>query len=110
MQGRVAFPGAERRRRERVARSDTRWLLAWLAVFVGGFVMLLAAHKVYRLTGPHPDVSAFVRMLKHYSRWLIPGQKGRHSSQMIPVPAMPPDSHYAGSSRTSGQEAQRANA
>src|SRR5262247_1280260 len=110
MQGRVAFPDAGRRRRESVARSDARWLLVWLAVFVAGFLALVAAHRIYRLTGPHPDVTAFVRMLKHYSRWLIPGQKGRRSSQFIPVPARLPDPHYASSSRTSGQEAQRGNA
>ena len=89
-------------------RSDVRWLLAWLAVFAAAILALLAAHQVYRLTGPHPQVTVFIRQLKHQARWLIPGLKGRRSSQLVPAPAAPPPPHYAGSSSTNGQAAQRA--
>lgn len=92
--------------RERAQRSDTRWLMAWLAVFAAATIGLLAAHQIYRITGPHPAVTAFVRSLKHYARWLIPGQKGRRSSQLVPLPVP----HYADASDASGHDAQRANA
>ena len=90
--------------RERVQRSDTRWLMAWLAVFAAATIGLLAAHQIYRITGPHPAVTAFVRSLKHYARWLIPGQKGRRSSLLVPLPVP----HYANASGASGHDAQRA--
>jgi hypothetical protein len=90
--------------RERVQRSDTRWLMAWLAVFAAATIGLLAAHQIYRITGPHPAVTAFVRSLKHYARWLIPGQKGRRSSLFVPLPVP----HYANAPDASGHDAQRA--
>ncbi len=93
-----------------MARSDLRWLLAWTAVFAAAIFALMAARQVYRLTGPHPQMTVFIRKLKHHARWLIPGLKGKRSSQLIPAPSAPPLPHYAGSSRTSGQSAQRANA
>ena len=86
--------------RERVQRSDTRWLMAWLAVFAAATIGLLAAHQLYRITGPHPAVTAFVRSLKHYAR----GQKGRRSSLLVPLPVP----HYANASGASGHDAQRA--
>jgi hypothetical protein len=91
-----------------VARSDARWLLVWVAVFLAAVLGLLAAHQVYRMTGPHPQVTVFIRRLKHHARWLIPGLKAKRSSQLAP-PAREPPPHYAGSSRASGQAAQRAN-
>jgi hypothetical protein len=109
MQDRVALERITRKHREVVARSDVRWLLAWLAVFAAAILTLLAAHQVYRLTGPHPQMTVFIRKLKHHARWLIPGLKSRRSSQLLPPPATPPPPHYAGSSSTSGQVAQRAN-
>ena len=90
-----------------VARSDVRWLLAWLAVFAASILALLAAHQVYRMTGPHPQMTVFIRKLKHHARWLIPGLKGRRS-ELVPTPTGPQPPHYAGSSSTSGQVAQRA--
>jgi len=91
--------------RERVQRSDTRWLMLWLAAFAAATIGLLAAHQIYRMTGPHPAVTAFVRSLKHYARWLIPGQKGRRTSQLVPLPVP----HHATASETSGHDTQRAN-
>jgi hypothetical protein len=109
MWDRVALRETRHTHREGVARSDLRWLLAWIAVFVASILLLLGAHQVYRWTGPHPQVTVFIRRLKHHARWLIPGLKGPRSSQ-LPVPAGRPPTHYAGSSRASGHSAQRANA
>ncbi len=104
---RAALSKTARNHRDRVARSDARWLLAWGAVFVAAILALLAAHQVYRLTGPHPQVTVFIRRLKHHARWLIPGLK-RRSSEVAPRFGGPNPPHYAGSSRASGQAAQRA--
>ncbi|HUE30714.1 MAG TPA: hypothetical protein VMR79_07555 [Verrucomicrobiae bacterium] len=58
-------------RRDDVARTDRRWLLAvavllvaWLGVFVG-------AAAIYRATGPHPRVSAFLHRVQHHARALL---------------------------------------
>ena len=96
--------------RERVQRSDTRWLIAWLAILAATIIGLLAAHQLYRFTGPHPAVTAFVRSLKHYARWLNPGQKGRRTSQLVPLPVPQGELHYAKASDASGHETQRSNA
>jgi hypothetical protein len=109
MQGRVALPRQGRTHWAAVVRSDVRWLLAWFAVFVAAIVMLLGAHQLYRLTGPHPEITVFIRRLKHHARWLIPGLKGPKSS-LLPAPFAPPPPHYASPSRASGQLPQRANA
>jgi hypothetical protein len=68
------MPSAHRRE---VARSDRRWLMAWAAIFLAMFGMLAGAHGIYRATGPHPEVTVFLRRVKHHARWLIPGLKGR---------------------------------
>jgi hypothetical protein len=108
MQERVAVPRREESHRQRVQRSDTRWLMAWLAMFLGAALGILAAHQLYRLTGPHPVITGFIRSLKHYARWIIPGQKSRRTSQLIPPPVVHPEPRYA-DSPASGHEAQRAN-
>ena len=108
MQDPVALPRASRTHREGVARSDERWLLVWLAVFAASILGLLAAHQVYRLTGPHPQMTALIRRVKHYTRLIVPGLKARKTSQLAPPPTSPLP-HYAGSSAASGQVAQRAN-
>src|SRR5262249_59039883 len=93
MQDRVARPSVSprptvsRSHRAEAARSDARWLLAWAGVFVGLMVLILLAHQIYRLTGPHPLVTAFIRQLKHHSRWLIPGMKGKRAGTfLLPIP------------------------
>jgi hypothetical protein len=107
---RVADRPRELSHRERVQRSDTRWLLVWLGTFAAAMLAVLVAHQVYRFTGPHPAVTAFVRSLKHYARWLIPGQKGRRHPLPLAVPLPGQHPHYATSSDASGHAAQRANA
>jgi hypothetical protein len=77
--------------RVEVARADRRWLLAWGAIFVGTLLAFVLAHQVYRLTGPHPEMTTFIRSLKHEARWLIPGLKGKPnaSGSMLFVPPHP---------------------
>jgi len=100
--------------RDGVDRADRRWLAAWFGVFCAGIVLLAGVHRVYRLTGPHPYVQQFIRQLKHSSRWFIPGMKGPRPRSMLPgsAPVLEPTapSRYAGSTRASGHEAQRARA
>ena len=94
MQDRVARPTVSRSHRAEVARSDVRWLLAWIGVFAGSMLLIVAAHQVYRLTGPHPQVTAFIRQLKHHSRWLIPGMKGKRASiYLLPMSRLPIQPH-----------------
>jgi hypothetical protein len=91
--------------RVEVARADRRWLLAWAAIFVGTLLFLVAAHQIYRLTGPHPEVTVFIRALKHEARWLIPGLKKKPNAVPLFVPLHP---GISGASDRSGQAAHRA--
>jgi hypothetical protein len=105
----IAAPPRELSHRERVRRSDTRWLLAWLGVFAAAMLTVLVAHQLYRFTGPHPAVTSFLRSLKHYARWLVPGQKVRRHPLPLAVPLPGHQPHYATSSDASGHDAHRAN-
>ena len=72
-----------------MTRSDTRWLVAWLGIFASMMLLVIGAQQVYRATGPHPEVTAFVRQLKHHSRWLIPFMKGKRASEfLLPIPGL----------------------
>jgi len=94
MQERVAQATVSRSHRAEATRSDTRWLGVWLGVFAGLMLFIIGAHQVYRATGPHPAVTAFVRQLKHHSRWLIPFMKGKRSSEfLLPIPGLHLDLH-----------------
>ncbi len=73
--------GARTAHRAAVDRSDRRWLIAWTAAFVLFCTLMLGAYDVYTWCGPHPQVTAFVRRLKHETRWLIPGLKSRPHCQ-----------------------------
>ena len=94
MQERVAQATVSRSHRAEVARSDARWLGVWLGVFAGLMLFIIGAHQVYQTTGPHPAVTAFIRQLKHHSRWLIPGMKGKRASTfLLPIPELHLDLH-----------------
>ena len=94
MQERVAQATVSRSHRAEVARSDARWLGVWLGVFAGLMLFNIGAHQVYQATGPHPAVTAFIRQLKHHSRWLIPGMKGKRASTfLLPIPELHLDLH-----------------
>lgn len=90
--------------RREVARSDRRWLMAWAAIFLAMFGLLAGAHGIYRATGPHPEVTVFLRRVKHHARWLIPGLKGRpnwrgdvhlHGGHVRHHPRSPASGHVA---------------
>jgi len=91
--------------RDRIDRYDLRLLAAWLGVFCVGIALLAGAHRVYRLTGPHPHVRGFIRQLKHHARWFIPGLKGPRRDSFLPGVG---PVRYADRSGASGHDAQRA--
>jgi len=70
--------GAHRRD---VERDDRRMLILWAASFAAALGLFAAATQVYRFTGPHPQVTALIRQMKHQARWLIPGLKGRPNAK-----------------------------
>lgn len=51
---------------------DRRWLLAAVAVFGGTAVVLFVMRWLYRVTGPHPEVTLLVRRVKALARRLLP--------------------------------------
>jgi hypothetical protein len=62
--------------RDNIDRADRRWLAAWVGMFLTVMLLFVGMHRVYHLTGPHPQVQQLIRKLKHHSRWFIPGLKG----------------------------------
>ncbi|HJQ83167.1 MAG TPA: hypothetical protein VKA21_03765 [Candidatus Binatia bacterium] len=62
---------APKRRLDEDARVDRRWFIASAAVFVGSLGGLFGVHAVYRATGPHPEVTLFVRRIKLYANKLL---------------------------------------
>ena len=64
-------PDRRPRAEEEVKRSDRRWFLAALLVFTGSVGALFGAREVFRATGPHPEVTLFVRRLKSYANRLL---------------------------------------
>ena len=55
----AAHPEASHQRE--VRHSDRRWLLVVLLVFTAGIGAFVVARWVYHLTGPHPEITIFVR-------------------------------------------------
>jgi hypothetical protein len=64
-------PVSSRQQRE-VERADRRWFLAAAAVFTLSLGLFFGAHHVYRATGPHPQMTAFVRRLKGLAHRFLP--------------------------------------
>ena len=54
---------------------DRLWLATWVASFVGSLMIFFAVYGAYKATGPHPEVTVFLRAVRHEARWLIPGLK-----------------------------------
>ena len=73
----VPEPGRASRHLDEVEISDRRWLLVAFAVFAATLVLLFGAHMVYRATGPHPQVTVFVRRVKGLAHKFLPGWR-RH--------------------------------
>jgi hypothetical protein len=64
-----------------VARVDRRWLVTWVASFLGSLILFVLSYSVYKATGPHPEMTVFLRQLRHEARWFIPGLKQKpHAS------------------------------
>lgn len=55
-----------------VVQSDRRWFLVLAAGFVASFGGLFSLHAIYRATGPHPNVTIFLRSLKSQLSRLVP--------------------------------------
>lgn len=68
---RVSIPYAAHRERELV-RSDRRWLFVVVAAFVGSVGLLYGAYRIYKATGPHPEVTLFIRRAKYVAHWFLP--------------------------------------
>lgn len=55
-----------------VVQSDRRWFLVLAATFVASSAGLFSLHAIYRATGPHPNVTIFLRSVKRQLRRVIP--------------------------------------
>jgi hypothetical protein len=69
------------RHQREVLQVDRRWLMTWMASFVSSLVFVFGLYAIYKATGPHPEVTAFIRGLKHEVRWLIPGLKHKPNAR-----------------------------
>ncbi len=63
--------GGSRKWRDDLARTDRRWFLAAAAVFAGTLALFLGARVVYQATGPHAEVTVFIRRIKTYANKLL---------------------------------------
>ena len=67
----MAGGGSGKWRDDDVARTDRRWFLAAAAVFTGSLALFLGARVLYQVTGPHPEVTVFIRRIKSYANKLL---------------------------------------
>ena len=58
--------------RREVQRTDRRWLAVTASVFAFAVCLLAGAYGLYKTTGPHPQIRAFVRQVKHVARRFLP--------------------------------------
>jgi len=63
-------------------QADRRWLVVWTSLFIAWLAFSGILVVLYRVTGPHPEISAFVRRVKHEVRWLIPFRKIPRNKRM----------------------------
>lgn len=78
MHGQVKTAKDVSRAAREVERTDRRWFLAAAAVFTVSLAGALAAHRLYRATGPHPEVVLFLRRVRGYARRLLPRWRRLH--------------------------------
>lgn len=64
-----------------VHRIDRRWLITWLASFAASLALFFGLYAIYKATGPHPQVTVFLRAVRHEVRWLIPGLKKKPNAR-----------------------------
>jgi hypothetical protein len=87
---------------------DRRWLIAWLVTFVGSLSIFFAAYLIYKATGPHPQMTLFLRQIRHEVRWLIPGLKKKPNARPEDVRIEPHRRHATAAPHARiGQTAQR---
>jgi hypothetical protein len=55
-----------------VERTDRRWFLAAAVVFGVSLGVFFGAHRLYRATGPHPEIYSFFRRVRGFARRLLP--------------------------------------
>ena len=69
------------RHQREVLRIDRRWLVTWIVSFCGSLLLFSGAYAVYKATGPHPEMTVFLRAVRHEVRWLIPGLKRKPNAK-----------------------------
>lgn len=69
------------RHQREVLQIDRRWLVTWLVSFLGSLALFFGAYALYKATGPHPQVTVFLRAVRHEVRWLIPGLKRKPNAK-----------------------------
>ena len=79
--GMVGSRPVTRHQRE-VVELDRRWLMTWVASFVASLAIFSGVYGVYKATGPHPEMTVFLRALRHEIRWLIPGLKRKPNAKI----------------------------
>jgi len=67
------------RHQREVWQIDRRWLVTWVLSFVASLTLFFAVYGLYKVTGPHPQVTVFLRAVRHEVRWLIPGLKKKRN-------------------------------
>jgi hypothetical protein len=60
---------------------DRRWLVTWVLSFVLSLGIFFGSYAIYKATGPHPQVTALLRVIRHEVRWLIPGLKRKNNAK-----------------------------
>jgi hypothetical protein len=67
------------RHQREVWQIDRRWLVTWVVSFAASLALFFGAYAIYKATGPHPQVTVFLRAVRHEVRWLIPGLKRKRN-------------------------------
>jgi hypothetical protein len=71
-EGRRLVRAADSRRTREIGRADRRWFLIGTVVFGLSVALFFGARGLYRLTGPHPEVTQLLDRVKRIARWIIP--------------------------------------
>jgi len=64
-------PTPELSPRDDVAKVDRRWFITAAVLFVASLGGLASAARIYRATGPHPNLGWVMRRLRFYSNALM---------------------------------------
>lgn len=72
MRGSVSRPPQGSRAEREVERADRRWFVAAAVVFTVSLGLSFGAHRLYRATGPHPEMVLFMRRVRGLARRFLP--------------------------------------